>query len=98
MAQRQPSSVEEIWKIIVDEVTKCVRDDSPNDSVLAQYLGKDIANTYRVSRIQYKKHQAVNDTFYIIENMSFKFPYSISGVHHITDRDVPTKTSKGKSQ
>ena len=55
MALRRPPSVEEIWKSIVDEVTKCVRDDSPNDSVLAQYLGRDIENTYRVSLFQYKK-------------------------------------------
>ena len=54
MAQPRPSSVEEIWKSLVSEVTKCVRDDSPNDSVLAQYLGRDIENTYRVSFIQYK--------------------------------------------
>ena len=55
MAQRRPSSVEETWKDIVKEVTNCVRDDSPNDSVLAQYLGRDIENTYRVSFIQYAK-------------------------------------------
>ena len=54
MAQRRPSSVEETWKDIVKEVTNCVRDDSPNDSVLAQYLGRDIENAYRVSFIQYK--------------------------------------------
>ena len=55
MAQRRPSSVEETWKDIVKEVTNCVRDDSPNDSVLAQYLGRDIENTYRVCLFQYKK-------------------------------------------
>ena len=54
MAQRLPSSVEEIWKIIVDEVTKCVLDDSPNDGVLASYLGRHVENEYRVSHI---KHQ-----------------------------------------
>ena len=54
MAERLPSSVEEIWKIIVDEVTKCVLDDSPNDGVLASYLGRHVENEYRVSHI---KHQ-----------------------------------------
>ena len=56
MAQRLPSSVEEIWKIIVDEVTKCVLDDSPNDGVLANYLGRHVENEYRVSHIEYKKN------------------------------------------
>ena len=57
MAQRRPSSVEQIWKSIVDEVTKCVHDDSPNDSVLAQYLGRHIENAYRVSLFQnLKRH------------------------------------------
>ena len=62
MAQRLPSSVEEIYcgycdllyKIIVDEVTKCVLDDSPNDSVLANYLGRHVENEYRVSQIEYQ--------------------------------------------
>ena len=54
MAERLPSSVEEIWKIIVDEVTKCVQDDSPNDSVLANYLGRHVENEYRVSQIEYQ--------------------------------------------
>ena len=71
MAQRQPSSVEEIWKIIVDEVTKCVRDDSPNDSVLAQYLGRDIENKYRVSLFQYKKPVSCECLIEYNRNMSF---------------------------
>ena len=54
MAQCLPSSVEEIWKIIVDEVTKCVLDDSPNDGVLANYLGRHVENEYRVSQIEYE--------------------------------------------
>ena len=54
MAQRLPSSVEEIWKIIVDEVTKCVLDDSPNDCVLANYLGRHVENEYRVSHIEHQ--------------------------------------------
>ena len=54
MAQRLPSSVEEIWKSIVDEVTKCVLDDSPNDGVLANYLGRHVENEYRVSHIEHQ--------------------------------------------
>ena len=54
MAQRLPSSVEEIWKNIVAEVTKCVLDDSPNDGVLANYLGRHAENAYRVSHIEYQ--------------------------------------------
>ena len=81
MAQRRPSSVEQIWKSIVDEVTKCVHDDSPNDSVLAQYLGRDIENTYRVSFIQYKNpascefqsHLIQHNRKYVIEIPSFDF-------------------------
>ena len=55
MAQCLPSSVEEIWKIIVDEVTKCVLDDSPSDEILAHYLGKDIENSYKVTYILFWK-------------------------------------------
>ena len=53
MAQRLPLSVEDVWKSIVDEVIECVRDDSPADTVLANYLGKHVENTYRVRHIKY---------------------------------------------
>ena len=50
MARQISSSEEykEIWKKIVDEVISCVLDDSPSDEILANYLGKDIENSYRV--------------------------------------------------
>ena len=54
MAQPLPSLVQDIWKIIVDEVTKCILDDSPNDGVLANYLGRHVENEYRVSQIEYE--------------------------------------------
>ena len=52
MAQRLPSSVEEVWKTIVDLVIECVQDDSPADLGLAYYLGRHVENTYRVSHIE----------------------------------------------
>ena len=42
------NNVEEIWKQIVSETISCVLDDSPNDAILASYLGKGVANKYRV--------------------------------------------------
>ena len=41
--------IEESWKIVVDKVISCLSDESPNDMVLATYLGKPVANKYRVS-------------------------------------------------
>ena len=43
------NNVEEVWKKIVNETISCVLDDSPNDSILASYLGKGVENKYRVS-------------------------------------------------
>ena len=40
--------IEESWKIVVDKVISCLSDESPNDMVLATYLGKPVANKYRV--------------------------------------------------
>ena len=39
---------EEIWKAIMNETISCVLDDSPNDAILASYLGKGVENKYRV--------------------------------------------------
>ena len=36
------------WKVVTDKVIDCVLDDSPSDEILAQYLGKDVQNEYRV--------------------------------------------------
>ena len=42
------NNVEEIWKQIVSETISCVLDDSPNDAILASYLGKGVENKYQV--------------------------------------------------
>ena len=52
MAQRLPLSAEEVWKTIVDLVIPCVLDDSPNEELLASYLGRHVENTHRVSDIE----------------------------------------------
>ena len=52
MAQRLPSSAEEVWRTIVDLVISCVLDDSPNDELLASYLGRHVENNHRVSHIE----------------------------------------------
>ena len=41
-------NVEEVWKAILNETISCVLDDSPNDAILASYLGKGVENKYRV--------------------------------------------------
>ena len=41
-------NIEEIWKQIVNQTISCVLDDSPNDAILASYLGKGVENKYRV--------------------------------------------------
>ena len=50
MAHYIPSSdeVEDMWNKVVSKTIICVQDDSPNDKVLAFYLGKDVENAYRV--------------------------------------------------
>ena len=42
------NNVEAIWKKIVNDTISCVLDDSPNDAILASYLGKGVENKYRV--------------------------------------------------
>ena len=42
------AEVEGIWKDIVNVTISCVLDNSPNDAVLASYLGKGVENKYRV--------------------------------------------------
>ena len=50
MASRQSSSekCDETWKSLVDEVTECVMDNSPEDEILAHYLGPTIEKKYQV--------------------------------------------------
>ena len=56
MAHYIPSSdeVEDMWNKVVSKTIICVQDDSPNDKVLAFYLGKDVENAYRVRILEWK--------------------------------------------
>ena len=51
MAHHLPLSDEgdDMWNKVVSKTIICVLDDSPNDLVLASYLGRDVENAYRVS-------------------------------------------------
>ena len=52
--QTRSDEIDEIWDTVNDTVIQCVEENSPSDEMLARYLGKDVANQYRVCHIRLK--------------------------------------------
>ena len=50
IAHHQSSTAEgsEFWNTVVSKTKICVLDENPSDCVLANYLGRDVENSYRV--------------------------------------------------